>query len=533
MSDYNAYFRLLIREDGTYVELIPPVGEGAALAFNEMQDYLQLHGFIADKLEIARAIQAAQGGRCEVKIDTRKGPEIPESYLLDVSDDKMQCTIRFYPPSEKGALLEKDEIVRDLKFKKINFGVKYDGIDSFFSDRHYCTTYSVAAGKPVREGSDGRIDYLFNTNPSLKPALKEDGTVDFFNLNLISPCKTGDVVAKMTPADLGDDGVDVYGSYVSPKDVKQPRFSYGHNLTVSEDGLSLISEINGNVMLVDDKVFVSNVYEVNEVGTGTGNIEYDGDVHVLGNVDAGFSVKASGNVEVKGVVEGAYVEAVGDIIIARGMNGMGKGKIVAGRNIVAKFIENAKAEAGGSVHSEAILHSNIVAKGDVVVTGKKGFITGGSIQAMGDVEAKIIGSTMGVDTDIRVGSDPAIKIKADNMQKELNESNKKLERMKPVLATLTMRMKKGDKLTPDQLRTFKQLSEEYKTLNERIDTLMDEYDAYMDSVDISETESVVKVSETVYPGTRISINDVNLQLKSPAQHSRFVKEGADIRIRAL
>ena len=81
---------------------------------------------------------------------------------------------------------------------------------------------------------------------------------------------------------------------------------------------------------------------------------------------------------------------------------MGKGTIKAGRNIVAKFIENASATADGYIHAEAIIHSRIVSKGDVIVTGKKGFITGGSVQALGNVEAKIIGSTMGVDTEIQV-----------------------------------------------------------------------------------------------------------------------------------
>ncbi|MCR5508584.1 MAG: FapA family protein [Lachnospiraceae bacterium] len=533
MGDRNAYFRLRIKGDGTYIEMIPPEGNGSALEFAEMQDYLQLHGFIVDKYAIARAVNDADGKVCEVMIDPRVIAEVPESYKLDVADDKMSCTVRFYPPSVNGAALAKEEIIKDLRFKKITFGIKNDVIVSFFNDRHYCTDYVIAIGKEVRQGRDGSIDYNFNTNPNLKPTLNEDGTVDFFNLNLINSCKEGDVVAKLNPADLGDDGVDIFGAYVPPHEVKEPKFSFGHNLKISEDGLELISEINGNVMLIDDKVFVSNVYEVNDVDTSTGNIEYDGDVHVLGNVNAGFSVKASGNVEVRGVVEGAYVEAGGDIIIARGMNGMSKGKLVAGMNVVSKFIENSTIQAGGYVHSEAILHSDITSKGDVIVTGKKGFITGGCIRALGNVEAKIIGSTMGVDTDIQVGADPSIKLKAASMQQEIAETNKRLDSIKPVLVTLTLRMKKGDKLTPDQMRTIKQLSEEYKNLTEEVNRQLDEYDKYMDSVETNDIESVVKVSDCAYPGTRITISEVYTQLKTPAQRARFVKEGADIRIKGL
>ena len=533
MGDYNAYFRILVKSDGTYLELIPPEGNGEALSFTELQDYMTKRGHVIDKAIIARAIQQANGAKCTVKIDPQVSREEAESYDLSVSEDNMTCTIRYYAGSPGGVELQKEEIIKDLKFKKILFGVKNDVIDSFFSDKHYCTDYVIAQGKPVRNGEDGKIEYLFNTNPNLRPKLKEDGTVDFFDLNLISPCKQDGVVATLTPADPGDEGVDIFGNYVKPREVKEPKFNFSRNLKVSEDGLSLISEINGNVSLVDDKVFVSNVYEVKDVDTSTGNVEYDGDIHVSGNINAGFTVKTSGNIEVRGVVEGAFVEAGGDIIITRGMNGMGKGTIKAGRNIVSKFIENASAQAGGYVHSEAIINSEIRAKGDVVVTGKKGFISGGKVQALGNVEAKVIGSTMGVDTDIQVGADPALKLKANSMQMEIADNNKKLEQIKPILATLTLRMKKGDKLTPDQLRTIKQLSEEYKNLTALIATQMEEYDKYMASIDITETDSVVKVSECAYPGTRITISEVYTQIKTPTQHSRFVKEGADIRVRAL
>ena len=119
------------------------------------------------------------------------------------------------------------------------------------------------------------------------------------------------------------------------------------------------------------------------------------------------------------------------------------------------------------------------------------------------------------------------------MQQEIADTNKRLDGIKPVLVTLTMRMKKGDKLTPDQMRTIRQLSDEYKTLTEQVNRQMDEYDKYMDSIEITNTESVVKVSECAYPGTKITISEVYNQLKSPAQRARFVKDGADIRIKAL
>ena len=113
MGGYNAYFRLLIKEDGTYLELIPPVDGGDALSFDELQTYVQRHGYIADKVSIAKAIQGSDGEKCCVMLDPRSGMEVAGSYILDVADDNMTCTARFYPPSEGGAELSKDELIKD------------------------------------------------------------------------------------------------------------------------------------------------------------------------------------------------------------------------------------------------------------------------------------------------------------------------------------------------------------------------------------------------------------------------------------
>lgn len=145
----------------------------------------------------------------------------------------------------------------------------------------------------------------------------------------------------------------------------------------------LIAQVNGHVELVEGTVFVSDELAVENVDNATGNIDYEGNVQINGNVTTNFRVKAKGDIVVKGVVEGAVLEAGGNIVIARGMNGMGRGVLKAGGNIISKFLENATAEAEGYVASESILHSKVTAGGEVNVDGRRGFITGGKVCATG------------------------------------------------------------------------------------------------------------------------------------------------------
>ena len=213
---------------------------------------------------------------------------------------------------------------------------------------------------------------------------------------------------------------------------------------------------------------------------------------------------------------------------------MSKGTIIAGGNVVSKFIENANITAGGYVHAEAILHSNVQAKGEVTVTGKKGFITGGVVRTPESVSAKTIGSTMGVATEIEVGTDPKLTLRANSLNGEIANTKKKIEQVEPVIVTMTSKIKAGETLRPEQVLYFKQLSEQYKELKAELENKIEELNTLMESMDeTSGKESCVKVEEYAYPGTKITISETTTVLSKPVQHSKFVRDGADVRIRGL
>ena len=185
-----------------------------------------------------------------------------------------------------------DEFMRDLAFKGITYGINKELIQAFFKTPIYCTDIVVAKGLAPRHGTDARIEYYFETDIKARPTLNEDGSVDFFHLNAINHCNKGDVLARLFPEDPGEYGRNVMDEKMKPRDVRKRVLRYGRNIALSEDRLVLTAETDGHVTLVEDKVFVSNVFEVENVDNSTGNIEYDGSVKVNGNVCTNFSIKA-------------------------------------------------------------------------------------------------------------------------------------------------------------------------------------------------------------------------------------------------
>ena len=531
MAMRNGFFQINITNEMTYVRLFPAVDGGEPVSVEELRDYLTAKGFPIDVVLLKNVIDGMGNQPKDIKLSDKKAIPIPESLKIKISNDKMTVTGRFYPFSSAGSACTMEDIKSELAFHGIKNGIDENEISRFLHDKHYCTDYILARGLEPTSGEDASIEYFFNTNPNLKPKLNDDGTVDFFSLSAISQVKEGQILATLTREVPGEPGFNVVGDVLPPREVRKLTLKFGRNIEMTEDGLSIKSLVNGHASLVDDKVFVADVYEVSDVDTSTGNIDYNGNVCVLGNVKAGFVLKAQGDVEIRGVVEGALIDATGNVSIARGMNGMGKGAIIAGGNVVAKFLENTTVNAEGYVHAEAILHSKVSCKGDVDVTGKKGFITGGIVRSEGIVSAKTIGSTMGVDTEIEVGIDPTIKLRANSLNQQVMQKRNRYGQVEQVVLTITKKIKTGTQLTAEQIKYFKELSTEYQSLKQEIHDIEEQLFEIEDMLEGKGTDSYVKVQEFAYPNTKITISDVTTTLSKPVQHGRFVKDGADVRVK--
>ena len=526
----NGYFRLSIGENGVAVKLFPPTDGGAALDANEVSQYLERQSIPCDIKAINAGIQSCS--ETTVPVSSRKMYPIGEKCTINISDDKMSATARFYPPSNGGEDMDKAEIVAELRFQGILHGIQENIVDDYIANRRYCTDYEIALGTPMQYGTDAYIEYFFNADNKARPTVKEDGSVDFFNLNILNNVHEGDLLAKLHPEKKGEMGRMVTGDPIMPPPVKREIIRYERNSVISEDKTELTSAVNGHVSLVDGRVFVSNVYEVENVDNATGNIDYDGSVKINGNVNANFSVRARGGVEVVGVVEGAFIEAGGNIIIGRGMNGMEKGEIHAEGNIIAKFLENAKAVAGGYVESESIIHSEVIAGTEIHVHGRRGFITGGRVSAQNMIEAKVFGSAMGAVTNVEVGLDPNLKVKSQQLKEDIKQHTQNLKKIDPVVKAAAMKLKLGGSFEPDQLTYMKQLSDQSRQMHNAIDADMYMLEELESLLETGADASIV-VTDIMYPGTILTISEASMNVKQQYQYCKFKKIRGDVKMEAL
>lgn len=527
MADINGYFQIVIRDDGTYLHLFPSSGSGLPVNMKDLEDYLYIKKIDYDKVPLFSAV--GKNADMTVRLNGNKCYKIPETLSLSVTEDKMQVIGRFYPPTEGADLVSAEEIKRDLLFKKIKAELNQASVEDFFRNRKYCTDYLIAEGNKVIEGTDGKVEYLFDTDMLAKPKENEDGSVDFHELGTVRACASGQVLARLTKEIPGQYGSNVFGELIKPKDVKKAVFHHGRDISVSEDGNELISDINGHVSLTNGSVFVSGVLEIVNVDVSTGNIRYEGNLVISGNVTTGYEVIASGDVDVKGIVEGATIEAGGQIMIEKGVNGMGRGILKAGTNIVAKYINDASVEAGGFVQSECIINSSVNAHDRIVVEGRKGFISGGFARAGNIIEAKTIGSDMGVDTSIEVGVDPKLKLRFSKLQKDNAELQKNIARIEPVLVAVSQKLKKGEKLPPEQIKKMQELAAAVSAQKTQLKLNTEELGQLSMAFDTTTAAQVI-VHGDAYPGTKIKISEEMMTLKSQYHYCRFIKDAGEVKM---
>ncbi len=519
----NSYFQIINETSRTCIKLL---SKGEPILVNEVVEYLERHRIPFNLTELNKAILSLKD-ETRIELCRQKTYPIKEELKVTVSEDRMRATVRFYPPSNDGDLLNETELISELRHQGIVYGVIKEELDAFFKNRQYCTNIVLARGKEVRQGKDAHIEYLFNTDLKAKPTVNPDGSVDFFHLNIINHTKKGDCLARLHREDRGEEGMDVCGGIIRPKTVRKGLLRFGRNIELSEDKTEIYSLVDGHVTLVDNKVFVSNVMVVENVDLSTGDIEYEGNVQVNGNVTSNFRINAQGDVEVRGVVEGAEIIAGGNITIARGVNGKGNCFLQAGGNVIAKYIENGTVEARGYVQADCILHSRIMTGSEVRVGGKKGFIAGGYICATNMVDVKILGSELGANTTVEIGVPPEVKQRHEYLTEELNKDNKTIDSARPVLESAKNKMKNGIKLTPDQVKHVQELSNVVTRTKKNMESLMKELEQIEALLSIGSDAQIV-VREKVYPGTKLVIADVSKVIKKPVQYCRFVKQNGDV-----
>lgn len=449
---------------------------------------------------------------------------------VQISNDEMKAYIVITPPKPGGFDLDIDEIRSILRNNGVVVGVDDGIISNLFDYPVYNEPVLIAKGVKVNEGADAKVIYNFRTNKEEIHLIEEDGKVNFKELNIVQNVVAGQILATKEPSSIGEPGRTVTNKLIPARNGKDCNLLAGRNTKVTEDGLNIVAEINGQVYLMGGKVVVDPVYIIQgDVNLKTGNILFLGTVIIQGNVEDGFSIKAAGNIEIHGSVGRCEIEAEGDIIITGGVMGKNEGKIISGKSVYAKFIESVKVEAVEGVYvQDGILHSFIDAIKEIICVGKRGAIVGGRLRAGELVKTKALGSIANPETIVEVGIDPKKRQTMVELEEKRDKAYKDLDPVKANYENLKNQKKVIKKLPDDKEELLKQLATKVNELDRIIQNTNSEIKEIENYLSQLKTKGKIIASKIAYAGVKLYIKNAFLGIKNDYRKVAFILEAGEV-----
>lgn len=360
--------------------------------------------------------------------------------------------------------------------------------------------FELAAGRPMSEAQDGRFVWADSLQKQAADWY-EDGAVDFYSLSSIATVKAGTVIGRVTPPVPATEGIDVHGQPLHPLgQCQEVRLRDGVEL--GADGTTVTATAPGKVVYEHPELGISEAMEIDgDVDSATGNPDATTDVVVHGTVRDLCRVKTTKNLTVWGAVEGAEVDAGGDVAVREGIVNRGKGTVVAGGEIVAKFCDLANLRAQRDVRVvREVVNSQVYTEGKLIAPN--GAVLGGRVYARRGVEVHALGGDAGVRTEIAVGLDADEARKIKEAPAKIREQQAGVEKIRNSVGPLMAQLRR---LTHEQREKATELLCRAEAIDAEIKELEQEV-AALRAKDSAEDGPYVLIAGEIYRGVAISIS---------------------------
>lgn len=447
---------------------------------------------------------------------------------IDIAEDAMTAYLMLYGKSDGDYTYE--EILQYLNETGIVYGIREKTIRKMIEERQYYEEIIIARGTSAAKGTDGYFEFHFNTTPETKPIILPDGSVDYNKLGKIALAETGQLLATYHNAIPATDGTDIFGNTTPIEVAKDLAPLKGKGFVITQDGQEYYAATEGKISYSekDHQLSITPIYIIEgNVDNATGDIHFNGDVLVKGNVFANTTIRATGNITVNGHVEIANLYAGKNVILKNGMQGSGTGTITAKGQVMAKFLEQTVVNAGGNVTANALLNCTIESGAEIIVSGNRGSIIGGSTKAVEKITAFSLGNRVGVKTKLIVGFEKEFKEIIALFDEELADAKDNLLDAERSIARLTAQLK--NKPDPELADAKAKAFRDKITYQAKVKEMTTKREELIDIRERS-IDGTVIVTGLVNAGTTVIINGIKEKLVSERRNVNFTAKGREMRV---
>ncbi len=440
-------------------------------------------------------------GVLKPKVELSISPDNTEAYIkLNISNDEIK--------NNRQKII--DSILLELESNNIMHGIIHTALNEDIKTQE---DILIAKATPAENGQDAIIKYL--DLPDKKPNIREDGSTNHYEMNLIYEVNKNDILGEKTPPTKGIDGLNIKGNVIQSKPGKDKRLSYDRKTVAefNEDNKIVLKALTSGALSHNHgKVSVIKHLVIDgDVSYETGNIFFDGSVTVKGTVCDDFKVIATEDISIDSIMGIGSAEKIvstnGDIYIKGGVCGKGKTLIHSKKSVFVKYANSCTIIAEDTINIGFYSLDSVLESKSILLNPEKGRIIGGKISAYAKVVTSAIGNSSERKTIINVKGFDRKKIK-----KELDEI---LIKYKNCLLEIE-KNKKEMKIFENKVETFAELIqikeyEYYYSIHEKfINELsaLEQKRKYLSDCLHSKGEGEISILKNAHPQTFLEIKNL-------------------------
>ena len=365
-------------------------------------------------------------------------------FTLEIAPDSMHAWIDVVPASG-GKALTAEQIYLVLGQAGVTYGIDQACVERACAGRA-AGRFLVAQGVPAVDGENSRFERLIADVRDRAPQVNAQGLIDFREQGAIPTVEADEPLMRRIPGTLGIPGRTVRGEVVDPVPGRNEAFADKliGAYPAPDDANLLRAVFSGQPVCLPNGVSVEHVLRLRNVNLATGNITFDGTVHIDGEVMPEMKVRATGDVIVGGLIDGADVEAGGDVRVSGGI--IAKARVCAGGAVSARFAEGVHLEAGTSIVIEdSALQCELQANNQILVGTKstqRGRLAGGTARAMLLIRTPILGGASSGVTKLLLGVNPVLEAEYQALQQRIDTLREEEDKLEKIIKHLT---RQGDK----------------------------------------------------------------------------------------
>jgi len=444
--------------------------------------------------------------------------------------EKMNVFIDCEPSLGSGKTLSVGAVKDALNAQGIKFGIDENRIAQIIGDcensKQGQKDICIASGVQPIAGAQGTIEYMFPIETQeLEFKILPDGRIDYHHSQNIMMAKTGQLLARLIEPKQGTAGKNVLGEQIVAPDGLPAALTAGEGVKIGKNSNEFYAEINGSIIVNGSIISVVNTYVVNgDIDFSTGNIQFNGNVLINGNIPDGFEVKAEGDIIVAKIVESARLEAGRDIVIKGGIQGKGKGLISAGRDIKVGYAQNARLEAQGNIYiGNFAINSYIFTSKNLSMLEKRGAVIGGEVFAQRGIDVRELGSESGVKTFVEVGTNYLVLRRISELDAAIGFCERNIQKINEGLKVFLNRVKAGSTMNDSMKQVVAKTVEKKKDLEQRR-TVMFAKRSDLFAQSRERELCYVKVKSTCFPDVYLKIKEFKTVVSKSRGNVRFFED---------